>query len=91
MADASNINLLGKDYLTEVEAAHYACVSHSQFREHAAGFGIFPFTFMGKKVYRKVDIQRAMETVWQHSTGAGNPGCSTGRMKPGSTARPSAR
>lgn len=57
--------LLGKDYLTEPEAACYACVSTSQFRKYAADVGIHARTFMGKKVYRKADLQRALEELWQ--------------------------
>lgn len=55
------MNLSGKDFFTEAEAAHYACVSQSQFRKRQAEYGILYSVFMGKKVYRKVDIQRAME------------------------------
>lgn len=58
-----DINLAGKDYFTEVEAAHYACVSFSQFRRHAADHAILPITFMGKKVYRREDIQKAIEKI----------------------------
>jgi hypothetical protein len=34
------INILGNDYFSEVEAAHYACVSHSQFRKFCHDYGI---------------------------------------------------
>ena len=61
------VNILGKDYLTIDEAAFYACVSRSQFCEHAARFGLHPIDWMGKKVYRKTDIQRAIERQWQSS------------------------
>ena len=56
-------DLAGKDYLNEQEAAHYACVSYSQFRQHAAAHGLCAFRWMGRKVFRKADIQRAMEKV----------------------------
>jgi hypothetical protein len=59
------LSLLGKDYLDEIEAAHYACVSPSNFREKAARHNILPVRFMGKKVYRRVDIQRAIEKEWR--------------------------
>ena len=57
------INLAGKDYFTEREAAAYACVSPSQFRAKAKDYGIHPVRFMGKKVYRKADIQAAIEAT----------------------------
>lgn len=59
------INILGKDYLTEQDAAFYACVSYSQFREHARDHGLLPFSFMGRRLYRKADVQRAIETAAQ--------------------------
>lgn len=57
------INILGKDYLTETEAAHYACLSLSAFREKSKEYGILPIRVLGtrKKAYRKADIQRAIE------------------------------
>ena len=61
---AKVLNLAGKDYFTEAEAAAYACVCPSQFRRRAKEEGIFPRTFMGKVVYRKADIQRAIEAHW---------------------------
>jgi hypothetical protein len=62
------INLLGKDYLTEEEAAFYACVSPSQFRAKAAVYGILPLRgWMGRTVYRKADIQDAIEKEWRRS------------------------
>jgi hypothetical protein len=59
------LSLLGKDYLDELEAAHYACVSLRQFQMKAAEYRLQPTRFMGKKVYRKKDLQRAMEEQWQ--------------------------
>lgn len=59
--DRRLINLAGKDFFTRDEAAFYACVSLSQFEEHAPLHGILAFRFMGKKVYRRSDIQNAME------------------------------
>lgn len=55
------LNIAGKDFLTIEEAAHYACVSSSQFRDKAREHGLRPFRWMGKTVYRKDDIRRAME------------------------------
>ena len=65
----AELNLLGKDYLTVDEAAHYCCVSVSQFREHAKHYGLLPIRFMGRVIYRKNDLQGAIETEWQHYGG----------------------
>lgn len=59
--------LAGKDYFTENEAAFYACVSESQFRAKRAEYGLLGFWWMGKRVYRKVDIAQAMEDQFQRS------------------------
>lgn len=58
------LNLQGKDFFNEIEAAHYCCVSHTQFRAKAAAENILPRTWMGKKVYRKEDLKNAMERLW---------------------------
>lgn len=60
------MTLQERDYLSEKDAALYACVSLSQFRKEAPRYGIFPGWFMGKKVYRRGDIQRALEASWRH-------------------------
>lgn len=60
-------NILGKDFFTEDEAIFYACVSKSQFRERAKDYGINPGIFMGRKVYRRSDLHRAMEKSWHQS------------------------
>ena len=59
-------NLAGKDFLSLREAAHYACVSESQFRRCAKDYGISPRTFMGRVVYRREDIEREMHRLWQN-------------------------
>lgn len=84
---ASEFNLLGKDYLTTDEAAHYACVSSSQFRGRAREYGIEPIEFMGKKLYRKTDIQRAIENEWRRSPFAAATTSSIGRMRRAGTAK----
>lgn len=58
------LNLLGKDYFTADEAAHYCGVSAKQFCDKAWRYGIFPARFMSKSLYRKIDIQRAIEQQW---------------------------
>lgn len=61
------MDLAGKDYFTAQEAASYCCVSFSQFRAKSVEMGILPFKFMGKLVYRRSDLQRAIESEakWQ--------------------------
>lgn len=82
-------NLAGKDYLTQDEAAAYACVSVSQFRAQAALHGIRSFRWMGKIVYRRGDIARAMEQEyarqWPPSTAAARRITSNGRRAAAST------
>ena len=53
--------LSGKDYLTEHEAAHYCCVSYTQFRRKRLANGIPMIQFMGKRIYRRQDLQSAIE------------------------------
>ena len=36
------LNLLGKDYLTLTEAAHFCCVSESQFQKYCNTLGSRP-------------------------------------------------
>ena len=64
------MDLAGKDFFTEDEAAHYACVSKSQFRRLRQQAGIAHFSFMGKNVYRRDDIKRVMDSVAQRQIGA---------------------
>ena len=53
--------LSGKYYLTEREAAHYCCVSHSHFRDKRLESGIPMIQFMGKRIYRRSDLEAAIE------------------------------
>lgn len=50
------------DYLSEKEAAEYCRVSLKHFRAKKADYGIMPGVFMGKKIYRRADLQRAIES-----------------------------
>jgi hypothetical protein len=56
-----------KDYLNAKEAAWYCGVSFSQFRAKAKGLNLIPFKFMGRYLYRRTDLQRAIEkeAKWQ--------------------------
>ena len=49
------------DYLTQPQAADYCGVSLSQFKVKAPIYGIIPFPFMGKQLYRKIDLQSVIE------------------------------
>jgi len=80
-------DLRGLDYLTEKQAARYCGVSYSQFREHASACGIFPGKFMGKKLFRKTDLQRAVEHAWLSSPHVGVIGYSAGKTRRGVTGR----
>ncbi len=54
-------DLAGKDWLTEKEAAHYCGVSFAQFRKKKPDYDL-PFAiFMGKKQYRRRDLDYAIE------------------------------
>ncbi|WP_448098142.1 hypothetical protein [Luteibacter yeojuensis] len=50
------LNLAGKDWFTEDEAAHYCGVSISQFKAHYEELGISPRRFMGKKLYAREEL-----------------------------------
>lgn len=64
MIEPTEINLSGKDFFNEREAAHYACVSLGHFQRNILKTGIQPRTFLGKKVYRREDLRRVMEQLW---------------------------
>ena len=52
--------LAGKDWFTEVEAAHYCGVSKSQFAARAPEYGIAARRFMGKKLYERAALHEAI-------------------------------
>lgn len=58
-----DLNLLGKEYFTVNEAAHYAGVSVAQFNKQRNTYGLMPCRFMGKVLYRKDDIKNAIESA----------------------------
>src|SRR5215210_6110522 len=59
------MDIAGKDYFTQAEAAHYCCLSLRQFQLVASGYGIRAVKFGGKLIYRRTDLQRAIEREWQ--------------------------
>lgn len=61
MGAAEDLNLAGKDWLTEIEAAHYCGVSVRQFQAHNAELGLEPRRFMGRKLYLKSDLYSIIE------------------------------
>lgn len=58
--ERKNLNLAGKDWLTEPEAAFYCGVSITQFKKHAPSYGLAPRNFMGKKLYEKAELFAAI-------------------------------
>lgn len=60
----SKLNLSGKDFFSENEAAHYACVSLGHFQRSIARTGVQARYFLGKKVYRRDDLKQVMEALW---------------------------
>lgn len=65
------INLSGKDWLTVEEASLYCGVSRSQFDARAAEYGIEPRNFMGKKLYEKAALHRAIYDARPWARGGG--------------------
>lgn len=61
LQNKNTFNLLGKDYFSEKESAHYTCVSPRYFRDMAKKYGILSIKFGNKKVYRKSDLIAAIE------------------------------
>tara|TARA_R100001480_G_scaffold48479_1_gene61836 strand:- start:265 stop:444 length:180 start_codon:yes stop_codon:yes gene_type:complete len=50
-----------KDYLTTREAAQFCGVSYDHFTRERYKHGISAIQFMGKKLYRKQDLVKAIE------------------------------
>lgn len=79
MAEA--VQLAGKDWFTEAEAAEYCGLSLRHFRDSYRDFGISPRRFAGRKLYSRADLFQAIAQApeWQPSTSAANRGTSAGR------------
>jgi hypothetical protein len=73
MGAAEKLDLSGKDWFTELEAAHYCGLSLRQFRDHYAQYGIVPKRFAGKKLYARADLYQVIEQAepWQPSLSNG--------------------
>ncbi len=56
-------DLSGKDWLTADEAAFYCGVSVAQFNAKAPECGLEPRNFMGKKLYEKAGLHRAIHAA----------------------------
>lgn len=89
-------NPLGKDYLTMNEAALYCGVSESQFDSQYKHYGLLAVPFMGTLLFRKLDLQGAIEKQWQKYTELPSDykdkvGISTTTLLDGVTDLPSAR
>jgi ACT domain-containing protein len=61
--------LAGKDYFDADHAAEYCNLSRAQFYKVRDAVGLRPFTFGGKKLYRRADIQRLIEDAAKESYG----------------------
>ena len=72
---ALRFDIRGKDWLTVDEAAHYCGVSSRQFRRNAPELGLVPRNFMGKQLYEKNELYKAIENSsnWKSR---GTPGAS---------------
>jgi hypothetical protein len=66
-------DLSGKDWLTAGEAAHYCGVSVAQFNAKAPECGLEPRSFMGKKLYEKAGLHRAIHDArpWARTATSG--------------------
>ena len=53
-------NLLGKHWLTVLAAAHYCGVHEDTFAKRANEYGLHPRNFMGKKLYERAELYRAI-------------------------------
>ena len=56
------LHLEGKDWFTEAEAAEYCGVALATFREGYRELGIVPRRFMGRKLYSRSDLFRAIDS-----------------------------
>ena len=77
-----DFDLRGKDYLTREEAAHYACVSLRKWDTIRKVRQIPRIPWGGKTVYRRADIQRAIESCPPLEEGESR-GISAGRKRQG--------
>lgn len=73
MGAAEKIDISGKDWLTEPEAAHYCGVSLRKFQTDYTSIGIRPRRFMGKKLYSKSELCELIEKSqsWQNQLSNG--------------------
>ena len=74
-SDMIQFNLLGKDWLTALEAAHYCGVHEDTFAKRANEYGLHPRNFMGKKLYEKAELYRAIcqSPLWHGSSLSRSP------------------
>ena len=65
----SDINISGKDFLTEEEACHYCCVGRTKFRT-AIMPNVTVLDLSGRKVYRKNVLKAFMDSApkWKGRT-----------------------
>ncbi|NID06832.1 hypothetical protein HBF26_18240 [Luteibacter jiangsuensis] len=56
-----SLNIAGKDWFTEEEAAFYCGVSLRQFQTHYGELGIQPRRFMGRKLFARDELSAVIE------------------------------
>ncbi len=64
----------GKDWLTVEQAAFYCGVSVAQFNAKAPSLGLAPRNFMGKKLFEKAALHRAIHDASHWAAGGGRGG-----------------
>ncbi len=74
-------DISGKEWLTVDEAAHYCGVSPGQFRKNAPDLGLVPRNFMGKQLYEKSELYRAIYNASDWTT-RGRVGSNTPSVAP---------
>jgi len=88
MTADKQFNIAGKDWLTVSEAAFYCGVSESQFRHKAADLRLAPRKFMGKQLYEKAALYRAIDASRNWSDIPAEPMRSLSSQYPNLVARP---
>lgn len=55
------LNIAGKDFFTEKEAAHYMGCSISKWKEIKKQYNLEPLRPAGRNLYRRADLRRLVE------------------------------
>lgn len=67
---AKPLNIAGKDWFTEEEAAFYSGVSLRQFQTHYQSLGVARKRFMGRKLFAREELHRVISRSdpWHQDT-----------------------